>query len=106
MLRDVLGGGQQPTPREASGQGQGGGIGDILGDVLGGGAGRGGGGGFGDILADILGGGGGGASPDPARSSEAIRRGRSTLDNALGRGTQQGNAADDLLRSVERMTRR
>jgi hypothetical protein len=107
MLRDVLGGGQQPAPREASGQGQGGGIGDILGDVLGGGAGRGGGGGgFGDILADILGGGAGGGSPDPARNSEAIRRGRTTLDDVLGRGTQSGNAADDLLRSVERMTRR
>ena len=108
MLKDVLGGGsQRPAPREASGQGQGGGIGDILGDVLGGGAGRGGGGGgFGDILADILGGGAGGASPDPARNSEAIRRGRTTLDDVLGRGTQSGNAADDLLRSVERMTRK
>lgn len=133
MLRDVLGGGQQPAPREVSGQGQGGGIGDILGDVLGGGAGRGGGGsrgqgggigdilgdvlgggasggrgggGFGDIIADILGGGAGGSSPDPARNSEAIRRGRTTLDDVLGRGTQSGNAADDLLRSVERMTRR
>jgi hypothetical protein len=108
MLKDVLGGGsQRPAPREASGQGQGGGIGDILGDVLGGGTGRGGGGGgLGDILADILGGGAGGGSPDPARNSEAIRRGRSTLDDVLGRGTQSGNAADDLLRSVERMTRR
>jgi hypothetical protein len=106
MLKDVLGGGsQRPAPREASGQGQGGGIGDILGDVLGGGAGR-GGGGFGDILADILGGGAGGGSPDPARNSEAIRRGRTTLDDVLGRGTQSGNAADDLLRSVERMTRK
>jgi len=105
MLKDVLGGGsQRPAPREASGQGQGGGLGDILGDVLGGG-GR-GGGGFGDIIADILGGGAGGGSPDPARNSEAIRRGRESLDNALGRGTRSGNAADDLLRSVERMTRR
>jgi hypothetical protein len=107
MLKDVLGGGQQPAPREAQGQSQGGGgIGDIIGDVLGGGAGRGGGGGFGDILADILGGGGGGQPADPARNSEAIRRGRTTLDDVLGRGTQSGNAADDLLRSVERMTRK
>lgn len=108
MLRDVLGGGgQQPAPREAPSQGQGGGLGDILGDVLGGGSGGGrGGGGFGDIIADILGGGAGGASPDPARSNEAIRRGRASLDDVLGRGTQSGNAADDLLRSVERMTRR
>jgi hypothetical protein len=107
MLKDVLGRGQQPAPREASGQGQGGGLGDIIGDVLGGGMGGGGArGGFGDILADILGGGAGGASPDPARNSEAIRRGRESLDDVLGRGTQSGNAADDLLRSVERMTRR
>ncbi|MFO0990386.1 MAG: DUF937 domain-containing protein [Hyphomicrobiales bacterium] len=105
MLKDVLGRGQQPAPREA--QGQGGGLGDILGDILGGGAAGGsGGGGLGDILGDILGGGGGGASPDPARNSEAIRRGRASLDDVLGRGTQSGNAADDLLRSVERMTRK
>lgn len=105
ILRDVLGGGQQqqqPAPRETP---QGGGLGDILGDILGGGAAGGsGGGGLGDILGDILG--GGGASPDPARNSEAIRRGRASLDDVLGRGTQSGNAADDLLRSVERMTRR
>jgi len=106
MLKDVFGGGQQPAPREASGQGRGGGLGDILGDVLGGGGGGRGGGGFGDIIADILGGGAGGGSPDPARNSEAIRRGRTTLDDVLGRGTQSGNVADDLLRSVERMTRR
>ncbi|MBL8894794.1 MAG: DUF937 domain-containing protein [Rhizobiales bacterium] len=106
MLKDVLGRGQQSAPREAQGQG-GGGLGDILGDILGGGgAGGSGGGGLGDILGDILGGGGGGASPDPARNSEAIRRGRASLDDVLGRGTQSGNAADDLLRSVERMTRR
>lgn len=107
MLRDVLGGGaQRPAPREGQSQG-GGGLGDILGDLLGGAAAGGAGGGLGDILGDILAGGGsGGASPDPARNSEAIRRGRASLDDVLGRGTQTGNAADDLLRSVERMTRR
>ncbi len=106
MLKDVLGRGQQQQPAPRESQSQGGGIGDILGDVLGGGAGGGrGGGGLGDILNDILGG-GGAAAPDPARNSEAIRRGRTTLDDVLGRGTQSGNAADDLLRSVERLTRR
>jgi len=105
MLKDVLGRGQQPAPRDAQGPG-GGGLGDILGDILGGGgsAGGSGGGGLGDILGDILG--GGGQSADPAKSGEAIRRGRASLDDVLGRGTQSGNAADDLLRSVERMTRR
>ena len=106
MLKDVLGRGQQSAPREAQGQGGGGGLGDILGDLLGGAAGGAAGGGLGDILGDILGGGGGGASPDPARNSEAMRRGRASLDDVLGRGTQSGNAADDLLRSVERMTRK
>jgi uncharacterized protein YidB (DUF937 family) len=42
------------------GMGGAGGLGDILGQVLGGGAQRGGGGGMGDILGQILGGGGGG----------------------------------------------
>jgi len=105
MLKDVLGRGQQqPTPQQPPRQSEGGGIGDILGDVLGGGSGTGrGGGGLGDILADIL---GGGQSPDPARSGEAVRRGRESLDDVLGRGTQRGNAADELLNSVERATRR
>jgi uncharacterized protein YidB (DUF937 family) len=52
------GAGQQPPSRAG-----GGGLGDILGQVLGGGAQRGGGGGMGDILGQVLGGGaGGGAS--------------------------------------------
>jgi hypothetical protein len=101
MIKDVLGGGQQ------SGRGsQGGGLGDILGDVLGGGQqSRTGsqGGGLGDILGDIL---GGGQAQAPQRREEAIRRGRETLDDVLGRGTRTGNVADDLLNSVERATRR
>lgn len=55
ILGQVLGGGAQ--------RGGGGGMGDILGQVLGGRAQRGGGGGMGDILGQVLGGGaGGGAS--------------------------------------------
>lgn len=55
ILGQVLGGGAQ--------RGGGGGMGDILGQVLGGGAQRGGGGGMGDILGQVLGGGAsGGAS--------------------------------------------
>jgi hypothetical protein len=54
VLGQVLGGGAQ--------RGGGGGMGDILGQVLGGGAQRGGGGGMGDILWQVLGGGAGGGS--------------------------------------------
>ena len=103
MIKDVLGGGQQ------SGRGsQGGELGDILGDVLGGGQpGRPAspGGGLGDILGEILGG-GQAQAPAPQQREEAIRRGRNTLDDVLGRGTSTGNVADDLLNSVERATRR
>jgi uncharacterized protein YidB (DUF937 family) len=54
VLGQVLGGGAQ--------RGGGGGMGDILGQVLGGGAQRGGGGGMGDILGQVLGGGAGGGA--------------------------------------------
>jgi hypothetical protein len=68
----------------------GGGLGDILGDILGGGRNPApqpkSTGGIEDILTDILGGGGGAAAP------------RST--------PRSGNAADDLLRSVEESLRR
>lgn len=64
----------------------GGGLGDILGDILGGGGGSApqpkSTGGIEDILKDILGGGGGATAP------------------------RSGNAADDLLRSVEESLRR
>jgi uncharacterized protein YidB (DUF937 family) len=54
ILGQVLGGGAQ--------RGGGGGMGDILGQVLGGGAQRGGGGGMGDILGQVLGSGGAGGA--------------------------------------------
>src|SRR5262245_37828158 len=168
ILKDVLGGGgsgseaaPQPVPQPRS-DGGGGGLGDILRDVLGGGGGgsdaapqqvpqpqptqpmpsprQGGGGSLEDILGDILSGGGaqgrvivkqippeqmgeilrdifggnlpgGGAGggniglPQRRPSEEAVTRGRTTLDDILGGGTNSGNAADDLLNSVERTVR-
>jgi hypothetical protein len=110
----------------------GGGLGDILGDILGGGQRQqqqqpqSGGGGLGDILKDILGGGaqeqqqapssqggsledmlkdilgGGGQAP----SEETVTRGRRRLDDVLGGGTRQGSDADILLDSVTRSVRR
>ena len=141
ILGDILAGGMG-TPQPQS-RGQGGGLGDILGDILGGGMGapqqpqsRGQGGGLEDILGDILGGGagGGGARPQaprpqpgsgggfslddllremtgggaaaPQQRDEVVRRSRKTIDDMLGGGSQTGNAADDLLNSVERHIRR
>ena len=79
----------------------GGGLGDILGDILGGGSQQqqpqSGGGGLGDILKDIL---GGGAQP------ETVNHGRKRLDDVLGGGTQRGTDADILLDSVTRSVRR
>ena len=125
ILRDVLGGGgqaapqqvPQPRPMPAPGQEPGGSLGDILGDILSGGQGQvimkqippdq-----MGEILRDIFGGnlpggGGGGVNLPPQRrpSEEAVTRGRTTLDDILGRGTSSGDAADDLLNSVERTVR-
>ncbi len=131
ILRDVLGGGQAAPeqvpqrqaqrPMRAPGSEQGGSLEDILGDILG----RRGGGDdpgrvvveqvppdqMGEILRDILGGGfpgSGGSDEIPQRrsSEEAVTRGRRTLDDMLGGGTGSGNAADDLLNSVERALRR
>ncbi len=118
ILGDILGGGQQKPPRGGRG-GQGGGLGDILGDILGGGSGRQrtpapqpqqpgpvSGGGLDDLLRDILGGGaaGGSKSQRPSYDDDAIGRGRTTLDDAIGSDTRtgSGNAADDLLDSVNR----
>jgi hypothetical protein len=115
VLGDILGGGQQKQPRG----GQGGGLGDILGDILGGGSGGqrtpapqqqqpgpAPGGGLEDLLRDILGGGGagGGRSRRPSYDDDAIGRGRNTLDDVIGGDTRtgSGNAADDLLDSVNR----
>ncbi len=110
----------------------GGGLGDILGDILGGGqqqqsAPDASGGGLGDILKDIL---GGGAAQQPAPSpqqgqgggledilkdilgggnqqpsEEAVNHGRKRLDDVLGGGTRQGTDADILLDSVTRSMR-
>jgi hypothetical protein len=137
ILGDILGGGAQQRQQPQS-QG-GGGLGDILGDILGGGqrpqGGSQGGGGLGDILGDILGGGqpqaepqrrapapaprqgggiedilkdilgGGGAAPEPERV-EKVTRTRRSIEDILGGGTSRGSAADDLLNSVTRSTRR
>lgn len=122
IIGDILGGGRKPQPR--SGQ-SGGGLEDILGDILGGGSGRqrspapqpqqrapAPGGGLDDLLRDILGGGMGGSSTGrssprqrpPSYNDDAIGRGRNTLDDILGDDTRtgSGNAADDLLDSVNR----
>ncbi|MEM7635494.1 MAG: DUF937 domain-containing protein [Pseudomonadota bacterium] len=117
IIGDILGGGRKPQPR--SGQG-GGGLEDILGDILGGGSGRqrtpapqpqqrapSPGGGLDDLLRDILGGGMGGSGRRQRPSSyndDAIGRGRNTLDDIIGGDTRtgSGNAADDLLDSVNR----
>ncbi len=131
ILRDVLGGGgpvgggqaapqqvPQPQPMPEPRQGGGGSLEDVLGDILSGGGGQ----GrvvvkqippdqMGDILRDIFGGdlpgGGRGFDLPPERrpSDEAVTRGRDTLDDILGRGTSSGDAADDLLNSVERSIR-
>jgi hypothetical protein len=116
ILGEILGGGRQgqaaPTPK-----GQGGGLQDILGDILGGGRAPGGGpaggstsgtprpqprsGSIEDLLREMMGDGqGGGINRDVADRS------RQRIDDVLGGGTNTGNAADDLLNSVERMTRR
>ena len=72
------------------------------------------GGGLGDILGDILGGGGGSSAPQP-KSSGGIE---DILKDILGGGSastttaprqsspRSGNAADDLLKSVEEALRR
>ncbi|MGI9371080.1 MAG: DUF937 domain-containing protein [Hyphomicrobiales bacterium] len=129
IIGDILGGGAGQQPQTGGRQQQGGGgLGDIIGDILGGGASggsKGGGrqspGGFGDILREVLGGGAGGSSggggvqydvnekPDFNIDETVFRqdpqRGREVLDDFLGRGSDTGTAADDLLNSVERATR-
>lgn len=108
ILGDILGGGarQAPEPRGPQARQMPGGLDDILREVLGGGADRSsrpGGGGLGDILGDILDGGRGtpGTRPEASQEDRAAR-GRDILGDVLGRNTPRGNAADDLLASVER----
>ena len=117
-LGDILGGILGGAMKQGGGSG-GGGLGDILGGMLGGGqpaeeqperpvtrrappqeSPQ--GGGLEDILRDVLGGGG---EPAPDRE-ERVTRTRRGLDDMLGGGTSRGTAADDLLRSVEQLTRR
>jgi hypothetical protein len=126
LAKQMLGGGRSTRQADAGG----GGLGDILGGILGGGSREqqtsqgglqdilkdvlGGGaagrpteqgvppGGLGDILKDIFGGAG---QPRP-QSEDIARRTRGGLDDVLGGGSRTGNAADDLLNSVEQALRR
>jgi hypothetical protein len=89
ILRDVLAGGQAAPPQVPHRQpmpapGQGGSLEDILGDILSGGS------------VDV---------PQRRPSEDVVTRGRTTLDDMLGGGTSSGDAADDLLNSVERTIR-
>jgi hypothetical protein len=111
ILGDILGGGQQrnPQPQSHPRGGQGGGLDDLLRDVLGGGQQRSPqplprqrqtqGGGLDDLLREILGGG-----QRPQGNDEVVSRGRDKLDDIIGGDTRtgSGNAADDLLESVNR----
>ncbi len=101
LLGSVLGGGQ-------SGAGAGGGLGDLLGSVLGGGAqtGRGasggaGAGGLGDLLGSILGG-----NATPETRSKATKDIGGVLGDLLGGGTSRGNSADQLLSELSRFGKR
>ena len=87
ILGDILGGGAQQQPQSG---GAGGGLGDILGDILGGGQaaqprGGAGGGGLGDILGDIL---GGGQAQQPRGGAGGGGLG-DILGDILGGGQQQ-----------------
>ena len=124
ILKDILGGGQtqaeaEPAPQRRAPAPQGGSGGgsleDMLNDILGGN-------GrvvvkqlppdqMGNILRDIFGGqipgfpgGMGGDSQAPAPDRGSV--GRRTIDDMLGGGTRSGDAAGDLLDSVERNLRR
>jgi hypothetical protein len=106
ILKNILGGGDepQPAPRRAP---QGGGLEDILKDILGGGGAapmpRGGGqGNLDDLLKEIFGQGGARTEAQEQRT----RRARETIDETLGRRRSTGNAADDMLNSVEDAIRR
>jgi len=113
ILGDILGGGQQraPSPQPQPRSEKGGGLDDLIRDVLGGGRGQPSpqphqrqqpqsqDGALDDLLRDILGGG-----KRPQNNGEVISRGRKTLDDIIGGDTKtgSGNAADDLLESVNR----
>ena len=83
---------------------RGGGLGDILGQVLGGGQSSPSapsGGQIDDILKNIF-----GQNAAPELRERAARQGSDAIGSILGRDSARGNAADDLLASVERATRR
>jgi hypothetical protein len=121
ILKDIMGGGRaapqaepEPLPDTAPSTPGGGGLEDILNEIL-----KGGKGGvvmkripqdqMGDILKDIFGGNvqlpGSGDQPRYQPSEDAVKRGRKTIDDALGGGARGGNDADILLDSVERSIR-
>lgn len=92
ILGSVLGGGQQQA-----GGGLGGGLGDVLGNVLGGGRSQQGGGGLGDILGSVLGGG-------QAQAGGGGLGG--ILSSMLGGGSDRdGSAFDDILNMGTRQRR-
>jgi hypothetical protein len=121
IFKQMTGGGRQPAPQPAP-QPQGGGLDDLLRDILGGGQGQPApqprpqqrapqpqGGSLEDLLRDILGGGMGAPRQTPqggGYNDDAVRRGRETLDDIIAGDTRtrSGNPADDLLDSVRRRT--
>ncbi len=73
LQEKMAGGGRAQTPTPQQAPQSGGGLGDILGDLLGGGSQRGGasGGGLGDILGDLLGGGAPQQTQQPQQRTQA-----------------------------------
>lgn len=118
IFKQMTGGGRQRAPQPAP-EPQGGGLDDLLRDILGGGSSQPAprpqpqqapspGGGLDDLLRDILGGGAQTRQPTQIDNydEDAVRRGRTTLDDVLSSDTRtrSGNPADDLLDSVRRRT--
>lgn len=91
LQEKMSGGGRAQAPAPTPQQ-QGGGLGDILGDLLGGGGGRGqqggaSGGGLGDILGDLLGGG----AAQPQQRAETSRTGAPSSGGTGGFNAPQGS---------------
>jgi hypothetical protein len=105
ILGDILGGGvQRPTPQQQP-QSGGGGIGDILGDILGGGAGqRPSGGSQGGGLGDILGDILGGGKQQPEPSPRPQRSPGGGIEDLL-KDILGGGGAAPAPQRVERVTR-
>lgn len=102
ILGQILGGGAGAAPGGGDGGGM---LGDVLGHVIGRGTSRAspasGGGGIADVLSSIF----GGAAAPEVRSEASNRAGRAFRE-ILGRNTPSGNAADQLLESLERAPQR